>query len=441
MATILEHPEAEVLLDAASITPEQVNACSRRLHAFLPRYLSLFRRSEQRDNATLILEGKLSGLDRKTSEPIAHQAGVHRKPLQAFVGAGAWDDEAVMAEIRSHVRQEWADPQAVLVVDGSAFPKKGTHSCGVARQWCGRLGKVDNCQVGVFLIYACRKGHAPLDRRLYLPEEWDGDADRREECHVPEEVHYQERWRMALALLDRCRDIPHAWVTGDDEFGRAGEFRAELRKREERYVMDVPCNTLIRDLEARPPRRKRKRGRKRKMPFERVDEWAKRQPASRWRRMLVRAGEKGPMEVEAMKVRVQTKREGRVGPEELLLIERTVEEAPQASYHLSNAGGEVELEELVRGRSERHRVEEVFREGNGEVGLDHYEVRSWVGWLHHMTLSLLALWFLALERGRVGGGKYTAERVATPRDIHSAAASSTADGAADRRRDQSRAEA
>jgi SRSO17 transposase len=441
MATILGHPEAEVLLDAASITPEQVNACSRRLHAFLPRYLSLFRRSEQRANATLILEGKFSGLDLETSEPIANQAGVPLEPLQAFVGSGAWDDEAVMAEIRSHVRQEWADAQAVLVVDGSAFPKKGTHSCGVARQWCGRLGKVDNCQVGVFLIYACRHGHAPLDRRLYLPEEWDEDADRREECHVPEGVHYQERWRMALALLDRCRDIPHAWVTGDDEFGRASEFRAELRKREERYVLDVPCNTLIRDLEARPPRRTRKRGRKRKTPFERVDEWAERQPASRWKRMLVRAGEKGPLEVEAMKVRVQTKQEGRVGPEELLLIERTVEQEPKTSYHLSNAASEVRLEELVRGRSERHRVEEVFREGNGEVGLDHYEVRSWVGWLHHVTLSLLALWFLALERGRVGGGKDTAECVATPRDIHSATASATADGPADRRRDRSRAEA
>ena len=441
MATILEHPEAQALLDAATITPAEVNACARRLHAFLPRYLSLFKRSEQRDNATLILEGKLSGLDRKTSEPIANQAGVPRKPLQAFVGAGAWDDEAVMAEIRSHVREEWADPRAVLVVDGSAFPKKGTHSCGVARQWCGRLGKVDNCQVGVFLIYACRQGHAPLDRRLYLPEEWDEDADRREECHVPEEVHYQERWRMALALLDRCGDIPHAWVTGDDEFGRASEFRAELRQREERYVLDVPCNTLVRDLEVRPPRRKRKRGRKRKTPFERVDEWAKRQPASRWKRMLVRAGEKGPLEVEAITVRVQTKQEGRVGPEERLLIERTVEEEPQTSYHLSNAGGGVKLEELVRGRSERHRVEEVFREGNGEVGLDHYEVRSWVGWLHHMTLSLLALWFLALERGRVGGEKDTPDGVATPRDLHATAAPAASDGAADRRRDQSRAAA
>jgi SRSO17 transposase len=438
MATILQHPEAEALLGAAAVTPALVNACSRRLHAFLPRYLSLFKRSEQRDNATLILEGKLSGLDRKTSEPIAHQAGVHRKPLQAFVGSGPWDDEAVMAELRSHVQQEWADPGAVLVIDGSAFPKKGTHSCGVARQWCGRLGKVDNCQVGVFLVYACRRGHAPLDRRLYLPQEWADDADRREECHVPEGVHFQQRWRISLDLLDRCRGIPHAWVTADDEFGRASEFRAELREREERYILDVPCNTLVRDLEARPPRRKRKRGRKPKVPFGRADEWAKRQPASRWRRMLVRAGEKGPLEVEAMAVRVQTREDGRVGPEERLVVTRTVEEKPKTSYHLSNAEGGVRLEELVRGRSERHRAEQVFEEGNGEVGLDHYEVRSWVGWLHHVTLSLLALWFLALERGRAGGGKDTAECVAVAGDIHAAAASPEAHGPADRRRDQPR---
>ena len=413
MSTILEHPEAQELLEAATITPEEVNACARRLQAFLPRYLRLFPRSEQRHHATLILEGKLSGLARKTSEPIAHQAGVPRKPLQGFVGSGAWDDEAIMTEIRTHLREEWADPDAVLVIDPSAFPKKGTHSCGVARQWCGRLGKVENCQVGVFLVYACRHGHAPLDRRLYLPPEWDEDADRRQECHIPEEVHHQERWRMALEQIDRCRDLPHAWIAGDDEFGRASAFRAELRQRGETYVLDVPCNTLIRDLESLSPPRKRGRGRPRKQAFERVDAWARRQPASRWKRLVVRAGEKGPQEVEAILVRVQTKQEDRVGPQERVLIQRTVGEHPETSYHLSNAGKGVSLEELVRGRSERHRVEEVFREGNEEVGLDQYEVRSWVGWLHHMTLSLLALWFLALERGRVGGKKDTPERVAT----------------------------
>ncbi len=177
------------------------------------------------------------------------------------------------------------------------------------------------------------------------------------------------------------------------------------------------------------------------MPFERADEWAKRQPATRWKRMMVRAGEKGPLEVEALTVRVQTKQEGRVGPEERLVVTRTVEENAKTSYHLSNAPSDVKLEEVVRGRSERHRVEEVFEEGNGEVGLDHYEVRSWLGWLHHMTLSLLALWFLALERGRVGGEKDTANGAAAARGLHAAAGSAEADSAANRGRDQPRAAA
>ena len=129
--------------------------------------------------------GLLSGLQRKTCEPIAVEAGVHRKPVQNFVGAGGWDDEAVMAELRGHVREELADPQAVLILDPSGFPKSGTESCGVARQWCGRLGKQDNCQLGVFLAYAAPGGYAPLDRRLYLPEDWAADPVRREQVPRP----------------------------------------------------------------------------------------------------------------------------------------------------------------------------------------------------------------------------------------------------------------
>ena len=140
-----------------------------------------------------------------------------------------------MRELRGHVREELAEPNGVVVIDPSAFPKKGTESCGVARQWCGRLGKVENCQVGVFLAYAATAGYAPLDRRLYLPEDWADDPKRREKCHVPAEVKFREKWRIALDLLDRSLPgLPHAWITGDDEFGRASEFRAQLRQRHER---------------------------------------------------------------------------------------------------------------------------------------------------------------------------------------------------------------
>jgi SRSO17 transposase len=239
--SLLDHPEAHALLADAAVTPDQVRGCQDRLTAFLERYLPCFYRAEQRANATLVIRGLISGLPRKTCEPIAVEAGVHRKPIQFFVGAGKWDDEAVMAELRRDVRETLGDEQAILVLDPSAFPKSGTESCGVARQWCGRLGKQDNCQLGVFLIYAAPGGCAPLDRRLYLPKEWAIDPDRRAKTHVPADVTFQESWRIAVDLLERCRqDLPHAWVTGDDELGRPAEFRGWLRRHGERYILDVP---------------------------------------------------------------------------------------------------------------------------------------------------------------------------------------------------------
>src|SRR5436853_4715650 len=152
--SLLERPQAQALLADAAVSAAAVRSCADHLTEFLQRYLPLFYRREQRDLATLVIRGRLSGLERKTSEPIAYQAGHTRKPVQHFVGAGAWDDEAVMAELRRHVAAELGDPDGVLVVDSSGFPKKGIASCGVGRQWCGRLGKLDNCQVGVFVAYA-----------------------------------------------------------------------------------------------------------------------------------------------------------------------------------------------------------------------------------------------------------------------------------------------
>jgi len=248
--SILEMPQAQFLLAEAKLSPGAIRGCRKRLTEFLKRYLPLFYRKEQRRNATLVTCGLLSGLERKTCEPIARQSGVHRKPIQNFVGAGQWDDEAIMAELRGHVAQELGDTRAVVVVDGSAFPKRGTESCGVGHHWCGHTGQVENCQIGVFLAYAVPGGHALIDRRLFLPKAWAADRKRRAKCHVPRQVAYQEPWQIALEMLKtHCRDLPHRWVTGDDEFGRIVDFRAQLRRHRELYVLDVPCNTKIRDLE------------------------------------------------------------------------------------------------------------------------------------------------------------------------------------------------
>jgi SRSO17 transposase len=432
--SLLDHPDAQALLADAVLTPESVRGCQDRLTGFLQRSLPRFRRVEPRDNATLVIRGLLSGLPRKTCEPIAVEAGVHRKPIQSFVGSGKWDDEGVMAEFRRHVREELADDRAILSLDPSGFPKSGTESCGVARQWCGRLGKQDNCQLGAFLASAAPGGYAPLDRRLYLPKDWADDPDRREKTQVPEGVEFQESWRIAVAPLERCRrDLPHAWVTGDDELGRPAQFRAWLRRHGERDVLDVPCNPSVRDLECRRPRRRRAgRGRQREAPFRRADTWATRQPASRWVKLTIRDGEAGPIEVEAMEVRVRAKEERRIGPEERLVVMRTVGAKPQVHSSLSDAGPEVPLSEVVRVRFARHRIEEVFEAAKGEAGLAPYEVRGWVGWHHQMTLSLVARWFLILERLRVGGENPGSDGVAGAGDRHEAAADARPEPGADR---------
>jgi SRSO17 transposase len=389
---ILDHPAAQALLADAELSAAAVRSCADRLAVFAQRYLPHFHRSEHRGHALTILRGKLTGLQRKTTEPIATQAGQERRPLQLFVGAGGWDDDAVLTELRRHVREELGDAPGVFVLDGSGFPKKGEESCGVARQWCGPLGKVDNCQVGVFLAYVAPRGQALLDARLYLPDDWATDRVRRAKAHVPDDVTFREKWRIGLDLLDRARaGVPGPWVVGDDEFGRCTELRAALRQRRLPYVLDVPCSTLVREVAGRRP-----------PAFERVEQWAARQPKGRWRKVRVRDGEKGPRDVQVLLATVQTKDEdGHVGPRERLAILRSREKKPQTWYTLSNAH-DAPRAELARVQGTRHRVEELLQEGKGEVGLGHYEVRSWRGWHHHMTLSLLALWFLQTERLRLG---------------------------------------
>jgi SRSO17 transposase len=438
---LLEHPDAQALLDDADVSAAAVRSCAGRLEAFAARYLPRFYRQEQREHALTILRGKLTGLPRKTTAPLATQAGQHRRPLQLFLGAGGWDDDAVRAELRRHVAEELGHADAAFILDSSAFAKKGEASCGVARQWCGRLGKLDNCQVGVFLAYAAPRGKALLDARLYLPADWAADRDRRAKTYVPGDVTFAEKWRLGLELLDAARsDLPGTWVVGDDDFGRCRELRAALRLRRLRYVLDVPCNTLVRDPAQRRPA-SREGGRPRLPEFERVDQWVARQPGGRWRTVKVRDGAKGPMRVKVLLATVQTKEEdGRVGGRERLAVLRTCEPKPRTWYTLSNARDERRAV-LARVHGQRHQIEELLEEGNGEVGLSHYEVRSWVGWHHHITLSLLALWFLQVERLRLGGKNAGGDGGPGAGDLHGTAAGAAAQRRTHRRRHQPRAAA
>jgi SRSO17 transposase len=298
-------------------------------------------------------------------------------------------------------------PDAVLVFDPSAFPKKGSASVGVQRQWCGRLGKVENCQVGVFLGYVTDSEHVLVDFRLYLPKEWAKDRKRRKRCGVPKEIRYCTRHELALEMLDRRGPaLPHGWVSGDDEMGRPAWFRRKLAARDERYLLAVPSNTTIRDLEAEPPPYGG-RGPHPKPPFQGVRAWCASLPAGAWTHLTVRDGEKGPLDVEIVVRRVESKVERRVvGFEEMLMVVRYEEGGKwKYDYHLSNAARSTPLEELGRVAKAEHRIEECLKRGKSEAGLGAYQVRNWLGWHHHMALSLLAAWFLVGEakRGKKAG--------------------------------------
>jgi SRSO17 transposase len=361
--------------------------------------------------------GLLSDLKRKNVESVAYLHDQDRLPLQKFVGCSPWDHCPVLRELARQVGAELGEADGVIVFDPSAHPKKGTGSVGVQRQWCGRLGKVENCQVGVYMGYVSRIDQALVDMRLYLGESWASDKKRREKAGVPKEVRFQTRHELALAMLDENGPLlPHSWVAGDDEMGRSTHFRRELQGRSERYLLMVPSNTLVRDLEAEPPPYGG-RGPRPQVPFVGVNRWAAALPPSAWTTIEVRPGEKGPLIVEAVKRRVSAKTDRRrAGPEEVLVVfrEKQGDGTFKHDYALSSASAETPLSEFARVFNAEHRIEQCLQRAKGEAGLSHYQVRTWRGWHHHQTLSLIATWFLTQEARRGKNVDPRAHRAATP---------------------------
>lgn len=392
------------LLEDCVVPAESLVPLIERLRDYTGRYASFFVRSEQVDHCLEYVSGLLSAVERKSIEPIANELGQPRRALQHFVGAGRWDDRQVLAELRRHAVEELGDPAGILIIDPSTFAKKGDDSVGVKRQWCGRLGKVENCQVGFFMAYATPKGHTLVHAELHLPEEWAADEARRAKCHVPEEVVFRTTQQQASDwLMSHGRQFPHAWVVADEEFGKSGSLREVLRQRKERYILTVQGSRNIRLLDPRQPKGRRDpaTGRRCLAPFQRVDEFARALPPSAWKRVRIRDGEKGHIEVQACKRKVQAKSDGKITPAETLLVIRTLGDEPEYRFHLSNAELDTPLDDMVFAASERPRIEQDFQRAKGEVGLADYEVRSWVGWHHHMVLALLAQFFLVMEQRRL----------------------------------------
>lgn len=393
----------EQMLAQAQVSPDLVDGLLTRLDEFVSPFAATLTEPEQQRHATEYVTGLLSKLKHKTGEGIAYLFDQERQGIQKFIGNVPWAHQPLLAILAEQVGQDLGEPDGVIVFDPSGFPKKGTKSVGVARQWCGRLGKVENCQVGVYMAYASRREHAIVNVRLYLPKEWTKNRARCKEAGVPKGTKFRTRHELALEMLNEHGSmLPHAWVAGDDEMGRPAHFRQELRDRGERYLLAVPSNTTIRDVEAPPPEYSGQ-GRKPKSPFVRVDKWCKALPETAWTRLDVRDGEKGPLVVEVIKHRVQAQTAtGGTGPEELLFItrERQADETIKHDYYLSNAAPETLLKELARVAKSAHRIEECLERGKGEAGLADYQARNWMAWHHHQALSLLAAWFLNQETRR-----------------------------------------
>jgi SRSO17 transposase len=396
-------PRLQEMLDDAVCRPEVTAGTVARLESFLQPFAVRLAEPAQRTHAQEYVQGLFSKLERKTGEAIAYLHDQDRQGLQKFIGQVPWDHRPLLTTLAQQVGEQIGQSDGVIVFDPSAFAKKGKMSVGVARQWCGRLGKVDNCQVGVFMGYVSRQEHALVDVRLYLPEEWTRDRKRCADAGVPAGTRFRTRHQLALEMLDAQGSLlPHGWIAGDDEMGRPAEFRRALRDRHERYLLAVPSNTRVRDLEAEPPP-DAGHGRPAERPFVQVQAWCAALPASAWTRLDVRDGEKGPLVIEAVQCRVQARLGRGIGPEERLFVTREVQADGRVKhdYYLGHAAAtDVSLGEWARVAKAEHRIEECIRRGKSEAGMGDYQVRNWVGWHHHLTLSLVAAWFLIGETRR-----------------------------------------
>ncbi len=415
---LMPPPSARPPLSA--LTPDEVAGLHDELLAYHEEFAPLFRRAEQRHWALRYTEGQLLPLERKSIEPMADAlVGGNVQAMQQFISLGAWDDDAVLVKHQQLVAETLGDAETgVLIVDGCDFPKQGGHSVGVARQYCGALGKVANCQASVVACYASARGYTLVDRRLYLPEDWfTADyRERRVRCGVPAGTRFQAHTELAWAMIAGLRErgsLPFRWVTGDEGFGNTPALLDQLADAGLAHFMEVPHN--VRVWRERPatavPAARGKKGppftRRRLVPGApaavRVDALAASLPPGAWRPALIQEGSKGPLVAEVACVRAVAVRDGLPGPDVWVVLRRALDAPDELKAYLCNAAADTPHQTLVWLLGLRWPVEQAIKEGKEELGLDHYEVRGWRGWHHHTTMTLLAHGFLARLRSRLGG--------------------------------------
>jgi SRSO17 transposase len=410
-----------------SMDAQQIRKLKPKLRKFLERFDACFPRKDTRVHLPVYISGQLSDIPEKSVEPIALNAGVPVRTLQEFLSQHVWDHDAMLEQLQVIVRDEHAGPNSIGIIDETSDVKKGDKTPGVQRQWCGSVGKKENCLVTVHLAYARDGFHCLIDGELYLPESWSDDRDRCREAGIPDEMIYRPKWRIALELYDRgkANGLRFDWMTFDEGYGSKPEFLRELSLRKQTFVGEVPRN--FRGWIDRPrvvdrPFHKHGRGRGRKTPrlasdspcSRRVDEMLdqdgfRNQPWVKWR---IKDTHKGPMIWEVKHLRFYSvDANGLPGDQMHLIVARDVLNPNELKFFVSNAPADTPIDKLLLVAFSRWRVERCFEDQKSEIGLDQYEGRRYQGLKRHLILSCVSYLFLTRMRQEIGGGKSGADGV------------------------------
>src|SRR5215468_430774 len=417
----------EFAMPTFELTPQDVAGFTDELQEFQGLFHDCFPRSEPRAHFFDYMVGQLSPLARKSIEPMALRVpGGSVRGLQRFLSEVPWDEEHMRWTYHQLVAEEMGEPDGVLMFDETGFVKKGKDSVGVARQYCGTLGKVENCQVGVFAGYASRHGYALVDKRLFLPEVWwtEAYAARRTRCNVPDELTFQSKPQLAAAMLEAMAHeglLPFKYIVADCLYGNSPTFLDAVDACVGRTALvAIPSETrcwLQRPRTA--DKHYRYKGEARAKRVVEPDSApcmmatvAASLPASSWYRRQVSERTKGPIVYEFARQRVTLCKEGLPDRPVWLVLKRTVGAAPSYAYAISNAPASTPLSTLVWLSGLRWAVEQCFEEGKTELGMDHYEVRNYAGWHHHMLTTMLAHFFLWHLKLRLGKKSPRSDRVA-----------------------------
>ena len=379
----MKHPQ-HTTLPGTSTTVVEVCRWAQSLVGLHARLAARFARAEPRRRVLAYLQGILSDTSRKNGWQLAEHAREARPDgMQRLLSQAVWDTDGVRDDLRAHALERLGQDGAIVVIDETSFPKRGTKSAGVGRQYCGTTGQVENCQVGVFLSYVTAAGHTLIDRELYLPLDWCDDRERCQAAHIPGTVRFQTKPELAIQMLARLRDsgLPMAWVVADTVYGSNLDLRNWLEAQGSPYVLAVACDEPVGIL---TPDGVRRRVEVREVAALVLQE-------SDWQRLAMSEGTKGPRLFDW--ARIPTLHQWQDDGRHWLLIRRSLSDPHEKAYYFVWAPVGTTLPEMVAAIGARWHIEEDFANAK-DLGLDHYEVRGWLGWYRHITLVLLALAFL-----------------------------------------------